>query len=43
MLKTFCGWRDKQLPDGTGILAGYTPSYSATTCGDVLLRVPSQV
>jgi hypothetical protein len=25
VLKTFWGWRDKQLPDGTVTRAGYTP------------------
>jgi hypothetical protein len=24
LLKTFWGWRDQQLPDGTEIRAGYT-------------------
>ena len=24
LLKTFWGWRDTQLPDGTGILLGHT-------------------
>ena len=25
LVKTFWGWRDKQLPDGTVILVRYTP------------------
>jgi Domain of unknown function (DUF222)/HNH endonuclease len=29
LLKTFWGWRDKQLPDGTGILVGYPPLTTA--------------
>jgi hypothetical protein len=41
-LKTFGGWRDKQLADGTGILAGHTPRlpvYVATVAALVIAAV----
>jgi hypothetical protein len=31
LLKTFWGWRDQQLPDGTVSLAGYVPPHRMVT------------
>jgi Domain of unknown function (DUF222) len=37
LVKTFCGWRDKQLPDGTLILTAPTGHTYVTTPGSALL------
>ncbi len=37
LVKTFCGWRDQQLPDGTVILASPAGRTYATTPGSALL------